>query len=161
MTARKSDETKIAQGTFRPHRARDLPRFAAAAPKPPATLSLTARSFWKELSGLLCQGRVLTVGDRQGLALLCEALALHQAATAVIAAQGMTYETVNSAGVTMVRPRPEIAIADAAWKNCMRGLTAFGLTPAARGNVTVAPPATVNPFSQFGRPRTLAELERG
>ena len=141
MPSRKSDELKIVQGTFRPHRRRDLPRYAAVVPRPPATLSPTARSFWKELASLLCQGRVLTVGDRQSLTLLCEALALHRAATAVVAEEGMTYETVNAAGVTMVRPRPEIAIADAAWKNAMRGLTAFGLTPAARGNVTATPPA--------------------
>ena len=158
MVARKSDQLKLVSGTFRADRARDLPRFAAAVPRPPASLSQTARCFWKELAGLLCQGRVLTVGDRQGLVLLCEALALHRAATGVITAEGMTYETVNKAGVTMVRPRPEIAIADAAWKNAMRGLTAFGLTPAARGNATVAPPATTSPFSE--RPRTLADLER-
>ena len=152
MSARKSDALKAVLGTFRPDRARDIPRFTPAVPRPPATLSPTARGFWKELASLLCQGRVLTVGDRQGLTLLCEALALHRAATAVITAQGMTYETVNEAGVTMIRPRPEIAIADAAWKNCMRGLTAFGLTPAARGNVTVTPPArSANPFDEFSR----------
>ena len=152
MVARKSDQLKLVSGTFRPDRARDLPRFAAEVPRPPASLSQAARGYWKELAGLLRQGRVLTVGDRQGLALLCEALALHRAATAVVAKEGMTYETVNEAGVTMVRPRPEIAIGDAAWKNAMRGLAAFGLTPASRGNVTVTPPPRApNPFDEFDK----------
>jgi P27 family predicted phage terminase small subunit len=135
-----------------------LPQYPGGRPRAPEGLSPSARGYWKELAGLLCQSRVLTVGDRQGLLLLCEALALHRAATAVLTKEGTTYSTVNAAGGTMIRPRPEIAIADGAWKNAMRGLTAFGLTPAARGNVTVAPPATGNPSS--GRPRTLAELER-
>ena len=113
-------------------------------------LSLSARGYWKELSRLLAQGRVPTDGDRQGLVLLCEALALHRSATATIAKEGSTYSTVNAAGGTMIRPRPEVAIADGAWKNAMRGLAVFGLTPAARGNVTVAPgPRGLNPFDEF------------
>ena len=78
MVARKPDQLKLVSGTFRADRAGDLPRIAAAVPRPPASLSQTASCFWKELAGLLCQGRVLTVGDRQGLVLLCEALALHR-----------------------------------------------------------------------------------
>ena len=49
MVVRKSDDLKVIEGTFRPHRARDLPRFSAAVPKPPVSLSAAARKHWREL----------------------------------------------------------------------------------------------------------------
>ena len=137
MSTRKSDELKLIEGNFRPHRARDLPRFSAKVPEPPATLSPAARKHWRELARALADRRTMTAGDRQILALCCAALAQHEEAMAVLAAEGSTYETTTQAGSTLHRPRPEVAIASDAWRRAVIALAQLGLTPRSRGNVEV------------------------
>ena len=92
--------------------------------------------------------RVLTDGDRRVLELACEALAQHRAATVALTSFGLTYTTEGDSG-TVVRARPEVAIADAAGRRAFRILADFGLTPAARTKVAVAPSAERNPFDEF------------
>ena len=150
MTARKPTALKVLHGTFRADRAADEPQYSAKAPRPPASLSPGARVYWRELAELLSGARVLTAGDRQSLALTCEALEQHRAATVVMLEHGMTYTTINADGMEMARPRPEVTIADAAWKRAMRGLVEFGLTPASRTKVAALPAPIDNPFDFFG-----------
>ena len=45
------------RSAFRPDRIRDLPRFAAAVPKAPATLSAVGRKHWRALAAVLAERR--------------------------------------------------------------------------------------------------------
>ena len=137
MSARKATALKLLQGTARADRIHAEPRYRGGVPKPPATLSLAARGFWKELAKLLDGSGVLAEADRQALALTCSALAEHQAAQSVVAASGATYEAKTEAGTVLHRQRPEVAIAADAWRRALRGLIEFGLTPASRGRIEV------------------------
>jgi P27 family predicted phage terminase small subunit len=92
---------------------------------------------------------VLTVADRAALALVCTALAEHEAAAAVVATKGATYEAVTEAGTILHRQRPEVAIASDAWRRAMRGLAEFGLTPASRGRVEATPQRPRDPASEW------------
>ena len=138
MRPTKSPALKLLQGTARGDRIRDLPRFTAAIPRPPDSLSPKGRRFWRELAGVLSERRVMTNGDRQILALCCTALAQHEEAQAVLAAEGPTYTTTTEAGSTLHRTRPEVAIASDAWRRAAQALGALGLTPRGRNSVEMA-----------------------
>jgi P27 family predicted phage terminase small subunit len=90
---------------------------------------------------------VLTEADQHALALLCTALAEHEAAAAVVAELGATYEARTESGTILHRVRPEVAIAADSWRRAMRGLSEFGLTPASRGRVEPIMPTASNPFA--------------
>ena len=137
-SSRRSDELKLIEGNFRPHRARDLPRFSAKVPEPPATLSPAARKHWRELARALADRRTMTAGDRQTLALCAQALAQHDEAQAILTASGSTYEAVTQSGTVLFRPRPEVRIAADSWARALRALIELGLTPRSRGGVEVA-----------------------
>ena len=138
MRPTKPTALKLLQGTARPDRIRDLPRFSAAVPKAPINLSPAARRHWRELARVLAERRTMTSGDRQTLALCCTALAAHDAAQAVLAAEGSTYEATAKSGTVLFRPRPEVRLAADAWGRALRGLIELGLTPRSRGGVEVA-----------------------
>lgn len=146
MTRRVPDDIKVVRGTFRKDRARPDGEVKAASTKPPVTISKEARKFWRELQPGVAY--MISDRDRQALALTCEALAQHQAAAAIIAAQGSTYEAVTEAGAILVRERPEVRIAADAWRRALRGLAEFGLTPASRCRVPQPlQPRKPNPFA--------------
>jgi phage terminase small subunit len=75
MRGRKPKPTalKILDGT-RPDRInRNEPAMPPASIEPPDWLDERAREHWGELAPVLQSARLLTTGDRQALALLCEA----------------------------------------------------------------------------------------
>ena len=148
MRPAKPTALKMIQGTYRKDRAKNEPQFSAVRKSIPATISPGAKVYWKELAGLLEGARVLTDGDRRVLELACEALAQHRAATVALTSFGLTYTTESENG-PMIRARPEVAIADAAGRRAFRILADFGLTPAARTKVAVAPSTELNPFDEF------------
>ena len=151
MRPAKPTALKMIQGTYRKDRAKNEPKFSAVRKSIPATLSPGAKLYWKELAGLLESARVLTDGDRRVLELACEALAQHRAAIVALTSFGLTYTTDGDSG-EVVRPRPEAGIADMAARRAFRILADFGLTPAARTKVAVAPSTERNPFDEFGYP---------
>lgn len=153
MPARKPTNLKVLQGTARLHRLKREPRHPVGNPRPPAWLGEEARAFWAELMPMLVGAGVLTTADRQALALTCSALAEHQAARAVLAAGGSTYEAEAASGAILHRERPEVRVANDAWRRAMRGLVEFGLTPASRGRLDVEPGAAAacrgDPTAEF------------
>lgn len=63
-------------------------------------------------------------------------------------ANGRTYETVTASGDTMIRPRPEVLMLDAAQRHMQKLLVEFGLTPSAATKVkTTATKPKANPFA--------------
>jgi P27 family predicted phage terminase small subunit len=90
---------------------------------------------------------VLTEADQHALALTCTALAQHEAAAAVIAEHGHSYQVVTESGTVLHRVRPEVAIAADSWRRAMRGLSEFGLTPASRGRVEPIMPTVANSYA--------------
>jgi len=118
-------------------------------PKPPRWLNAKGRRFWREIAPVLEGMRVITVADREALALLCDALAEYEAMRKVIGEQGATYEAVAQSGDLMVRMRPEVRIAADAWRRASTMLQQFGLTPSARAKVQSAPPEAKDPFEEL------------
>jgi P27 family predicted phage terminase small subunit len=139
MPARRPTALKVLEGTYRPDRSRREPRPPAGIPEAPAWLGEQARETWAELAPVLESMRVLTSADRLALALASDAVAEYQAARAVVAKEGATYRTITEGGSVLFRQRPEVAVAQDAWRRGLRALTEFGLTPASRGRIDVGP----------------------
>jgi len=156
----KPTELKRLHGTDRSDRRND------AEPVPPEGtisypnwLSQAGQAAWENLAPTLIDMGLLTTADVHSFALLCEAYALYVSASETITANGPTYESVNvKTGVTMVRQRPEVAIAADAWRRTALMMQQFGMTPSARGRVQV-PKATTDderdPFDAWERQRSV------
>jgi P27 family predicted phage terminase small subunit len=157
MPGRKPTGLKVLQGTYRADRANhpNAPEAAAGRPSCPSWMDAVARAYWEELADQLEQMRVLTKADENALALLCAALSEYQAANAVVQTDGPTYACATKSGDIMLRQRPEVAIAQDAWRRAKMGLEAFGLTPAARSRVEArpAPSPQTSTFARIARAR--------
>jgi P27 family predicted phage terminase small subunit len=157
MPARKPTNLKVLQGTLRRDRLNpNEPEAGVGRPCCPPWLDAVARGYWDALADHLEEMSVLTQADGHALALLCAALSEYQAAIAVLQIDGPTYKCVTKAGDMMVRQRPEVAIAQDAWRRAKMMLEQFGLTPAARSRVEArpAPNQRMSIFAKFaqGRP---------
>lgn len=137
MPARKPTALKLLTGSFRPDRERLGPNYSTDVPKPPAYLGKAARKYWHDLVAQLDKAGTLTQADRHMLALTSSALAEYEAARRVLDELGSTYPCKTASGAEMQRQRPENALAADAWRRAYRGLDALGLSPTARGRVTV------------------------
>lgn len=105
--------------------------------KPPSWVRGRARRAWSQISVLLIDMRVLTVADVPALSLLCNVLAEYIEASEAVRKFGMTYESSTQNG-TIIRPRPEVAIAADSWRRAMAAMVQFGLTPSSRAKVATA-----------------------
>jgi hypothetical protein len=140
------------QGTYR--KDRHGPVAAAPVekvlPKPPPHLHERAAELFNELVGL-CDGRGMDIGPyAHMLAMAATSLWEWERHEDVLESLGWTYTTVNMAGSTMYRPRPESAFRDRAMKRAESLLSRFGLSPADVGRVAANPPADENPFAAIG-----------
>ena len=168
---RKPTHLKVVAGTAQASRINHRePKPAAGTPSAPSHLSSGARKAWAQLSAILNDMGVLTLGDPVALEMLCNAYAdLLQARASlakplvipwdgvdpetrdiVAAFAGERYYWTYGKGGPMRRSRPEIAdIADAERRVAM-WLAKFGLTPADRSRVSAAPTVDKNPFAELG-----------
>lgn len=146
---------KLVQGTARPDRVNDdEPKPDQGMPKVPSWLSPAARRHWRTIAPLLADMQVLTVADGTALGLLADVLAEWVEARAVVRKLGMVYESRTlkahsqradadeeefdpTALSVMIRQRPEVAIAQDAWKRARAMLADFGLNPSARSRLHV------------------------
>jgi P27 family predicted phage terminase small subunit len=150
MSHRKPTALKLLENTFRKDRApKREPRPKAGLPGCPTWLDARGRAKWRQLVPLLDGMRVLTKGDGDVLALACDAFARYRDARDAVREHGSTYESPTPAGGTIVRPRPEVQMADVAWRQYVQALIQFGLTPAARSRVTAEAPADSDPAGSF------------
>ena len=113
----------------------------SGTPQCPSWLGGRSKAAWREIAMQLESMRVLTLADRKALELLVDVYSEYRDAREIVRRQGATYESATQTG-TIIRPRPEVAIASDAWKRMNRMLVEFGLTPAARSRLSIEPPMT-------------------
>ncbi len=136
----KPTSLKVLHGTVRADRLNLAePRPPVGAPRCPKWLGAVAREYWRELAPVLVGMRVLTRADRLALAQLCDAVATYRAAREVVAREGATFAVETESG-RVVRPRPEVQIAQDADRRIRVWAAEFGLTPAGRPRISTLVP---------------------
>lgn len=103
-----------------------------------------SREMWERLAPDLDSMGVLTLTDSSALEMLCRAYAEFRAAEALVAAEGLTFNSGD-----MIKRNPAVAIRTDAWRKVMHGLAEFGLTPSSRSKVQMLPKSSENPFQEF------------
>jgi len=111
----------------------------------PRWLDAEAKSAWRDIAPKLQRIGLLTEIDGPMLEAWCVLYARWRKAENVLKTGGLTYETATG----FVRPRPEIAIATNTLKEMRLLVTEFGMTPASRSRISVAPPEQADPFEAF------------
>lgn len=129
------------------------PKPARERPPRPGHLRETAVVAWDDLCELLDGMGVLTVADGYALEMLVEAYADWRDARAMIELHGMTQpkwmiDPEGEVCVAGIVARPEVGMADKAWRRFHAMLCEFGLTPAARTRVKVKPAEQEDPFER-------------
>lgn len=120
--------------------------------KPYSWLDETGKQAFKELCDLLGSDskiKVLADTDRLALSLLVDAYSEYRKARAIIMELGQTMEKETTTGALVEVPRPQVAIAQDAWKRVKSMLVEFGLTPSSRGNVLSLGEAEADPFQDL------------
>lgn len=149
---RKPTPLKVLHGTTRADRANDAepkPSELSARARPPEWLGDRGRDAWHDLMPVLRKMGVLTTADPMAFALLCDALGEYIEARAWIQANEDVYSFVGKDGSTTWRKRPEVEIAQDAWRRAKTMLTEFGLTPAARSRVSGKPEESTDPLEKW------------
>jgi P27 family predicted phage terminase small subunit len=118
----------------------------------PSWLSPKAKTAWKEIGGHLKNMNVLNVEDSKALELLCDAYSEWRDARAVIQREGSTYETDTENGVRHWN-RPEVSVANDAWRRVKSMLSEFGLTPSSRSKIQVNGSEADDPFKKPSKKR--------
>lgn len=97
---------------------------------------------WQEIAPMLETMRVITAADVHALALTIDQYVHYIELRRIVEDEGQTYATEGRYGMQMKR-RPEVEMAASAWASVMKGLIEFGMTPASRSRISIAP--TSNP----------------
>jgi P27 family predicted phage terminase small subunit len=128
-----------AEGTYRSDRHETgEPDLVSIRLSSPRSFDPKKRAIWKELNDVLADRmHVLTFADKTALHLLTDRLYEYHYLAGVIGRRGRTYKFTNRQGVSYDIMRPEVKMRDEAWKDCVRLMGKFGLTPADRRNVSV------------------------
>lgn len=143
------------------------PAPAASPSQAPKDLGGDALACWKRLFPILTNMGVMTVADREALAETCRCYGELSAARRslaqpllapdpddpaklieVAAAGDAVFRTLSRDGVP-VKPRPELAIIEAAARRYRDYLIQFGLTPAARSRVQVVEAKAVSRAASY------------
>ena len=133
---RKPTEIKRRQGTLRKSRLNKRePKLPPGAPPMPGHLDEVAQQEWRRLVAIALRARVLTEADRSIVEIAAAAYSTWRAARAVVQSEGMTYETTNTTGGNVIKPRPEVAIESDAWRRYKSAVCELGFTPATRSKV--------------------------
>lgn len=132
-------DLKILRGNpgHRKIEAADEPTPSAGIPSPPAHLSKEARTHWFRLAPELSKMRVLTMADREGLCILCDAWARYVMAEKAVEKHGLLIKSPSGYPIQ----NPALAIRNQASKEMRGWLNEFGLTPAARTRVRTTSPS--------------------
>lgn len=104
-------------------------------PACPAHLPDVAKVAWGKLCVILDRMGVLTEADAMALERAVGCYAELMAYQELVAADGATYKTVSTAGETVIKGNPAVAMLSDADRRFKSYLVEFGLTPAARSKV--------------------------
>lgn len=105
-------------------------------PTMPRHLDAIARKEWKRLCPMLLRLLVLTEADGIALANLCVDYSILQQAQESLAKTGLLSKTAKTG---MIHQSPLLNIIAVTTDRVTRGLREFGLTPASRTRISVAP----------------------
>jgi len=115
------------------------PNLKPALPEPPASLTAAAKAEWARLSQELFDAGLLTNVDRDALATYCEFWAdWVDARSHIDVPGGKVFITEKG----YQQQSPWVGMANKAAANMLRIAAEFGLTPASRARLAVAPPKT-------------------
>ena len=143
------------RGTFRPDRHGNnghepKPKLATTAMPRWAGLKGEAEKCWKRLAPQLIETRVLTEDDITALVALCRRWAEWDRLRQAVERDGETYWAEGThGGGAQLKPNPAVNMRDNAFKDVMRALTEFGLTPSSRARVRVS--GASEPEDVFGK----------
>ncbi len=149
MAGRKPTPTALKVLRGNPGR-RPLPEHEPQPPEfktfePPKHLSTVARKEWRRVVPILVESQLLTEADITALGAYCESFAMWVEAQAKIREHGLLVMTPNKIPIQS----PYVSIANKSLANMCKFLSEFGLTPASRTRLTVAPKKTGNQDEEF------------
>lgn len=144
--AAKPTATKKLEGTYRADRApRNEPKPRVGAPACPAWLQGEGRKEYRRLAKMLAGLRVITEADRSALAAYAREYELWRAADEYVERHGqLEYGEKGNAYMS-----PMVGIANMHFKNMVKLMVEFGLTPSSRTRIEARP--------DDAKPKTLAE----
>jgi P27 family predicted phage terminase small subunit len=111
----------------------NIPKPRPVPPERPAWLTGEARREWDRIVPELDRLGLLTVVDRAALAGYCQSYSRWVQAERVLKREGMTFATLTG----YIQQRPEVAIAQKYLQLVKAFCAEFGLTPSARGRMTI------------------------
>jgi P27 family predicted phage terminase small subunit len=121
------------------------PQPIAKAPEPPAFLKGEALEEWRHLAPELERLGLLTAVDGAALAAYCQAYRRWIQAERRVNREGL----VLNAKSRYAQAHPAMGIAQRSMQLMRAFMAEFGLTPASRSRISVAPPAAADPFEDY------------
>lgn len=122
----------------------------------PPGLSKAAQKHWRVISRQLHNAGILTVLDRQALALYCDAYARWAQANEQITKFGIIIQAPSGYPI----PSPYLSIANKAFDQMLKLMAEFGMTPSSRSRVTLSDPAPTetDPWRRLERSQRHGEF---
>jgi P27 family predicted phage terminase small subunit len=144
---RKPHDLKVIHGTSRPDRDNpNAPARSQGTPVAPDWLDELALAYFNQIVQALDEQGRASPHDQHTIMNAALALGEVHECSIMIADHGRTYETTNSQGGRMIRPRPEVAQRSDAMRRATSCLAELGLTPASVGKVSTGGNDNGNPF---------------
>jgi P27 family predicted phage terminase small subunit len=128
---------KLLKGTFRPDRASNCPEPSPEVPEVPEWLSLEAKAEWSRLAPQLADLGLLSALDRASFAAYCSAWSDFRESSEHVATEGAIL--VSAAGGKY--ENPWLSIKKRSSEALRKWGAEFGISPAARTSLHVAPKA--------------------
>lgn len=124
---------------------REEPKPRPIAPRCPSWLAREAKREWRRVAPVLERLGLLTEVDGAALAAYCQAYARWRAAEEAVSRLGATYTTA----LGRLAPRPEVAMARQMMGQVRAFCAEFGLTPSARGRMSIPAVPDDDPDNPF------------
>ena len=138
--ARKPTTLGILEGSRRSvERAGTEPQPDKGKPRCPSKLNAAEKAIWKHTANVLNDMGVLTIADGGSLARYCQMLAEWWRHKAFVDEHGISYEIINKSGTPCYMTYPEPARLIQLDKAISRIEKSFGLTAAARAEISIDP----------------------
>ena len=109
------------------------PKVKPKMPKAPSFLNKRAQAEWRRTGQRLFDLGILTELDEVLLSMYCSSFSHWTAANETLEKEGYTILSARSG----LKPSPWLAIANSAWKEILKIMIEFGMTPSSRTRVQV------------------------
>jgi len=144
---RKPQDLKVIHGTARPDRDNpSAPARSEGSPVAPDWLDEIGLAYFNQIVQVLDEQQRASPHDQHTILNAALAMGEVHECSIMITDHGRTYETTNSQGGRMIRPRPEVAQRSDAMRRATSCLAELGLTPASVGKVSAGRQGNENPF---------------